>query len=557
MSATQPAVVTNHSSLTAHVSRLVVDWRLHWFLLLLPVALLLPALPIDETRYLAVAWEMYERVDYGVLHLNGTPYADKGPLLFWLINIAWLFFGPHVWVVRVLALAVSAASLLMFQQLAYRLNPNKAFAGRAALLLCGIVYFSLFSSAVMFDIVLVACVLITLHGVLDLDARYWPWGVATMAIGLGLGLLTKGPVVLLDATCLLVFGPWWSATARAHKARWYACSVVGVVGAIAIALCWAIPAASRGGPDYAHAIFLGQTFDRVSKSFSHARPIWWYLPLLPAMLLPWTICVRAPWQRWRSALTDSKAARFATIWFVPAFVGFCLISGKQPHYLLPLLPAVALYLSHVMQGADIRIAGRAFGIMLSTLALGTLCYMYFFLPMQSSLPRAEIGIVLANVWLIWPILLGILGVRLIVRADANVRIHEIAFTSVGASIIVMFGAIQAFAPRSDVTIAAEHIKNAQREHVSMVSLGPNQGLFEFAGRLANPINTVGFDQLPAWCSTQPGGEIVTIYNKYSINTRPVVEQLFESGHIRIWRAADVCAALDTDVVTESPEEQSE
>jgi hypothetical protein len=34
------------------------DGRWIWLLLILPVALFLPALPIDETRYLGVAWEM-------------------------------------------------------------------------------------------------------------------------------------------------------------------------------------------------------------------------------------------------------------------------------------------------------------------------------------------------------------------------------------------------------------------------------------------------------------------------------------------------------------------
>ena len=37
---------------------LFADWRFAWFLLLLPIALWLPAMPIDETRYLSVAWEM-------------------------------------------------------------------------------------------------------------------------------------------------------------------------------------------------------------------------------------------------------------------------------------------------------------------------------------------------------------------------------------------------------------------------------------------------------------------------------------------------------------------
>ena len=43
-----------------------------------------PALPIDETRYLTVAWEMWRDGTWLVPHLNGAIYGDKPPLLFWL-----------------------------------------------------------------------------------------------------------------------------------------------------------------------------------------------------------------------------------------------------------------------------------------------------------------------------------------------------------------------------------------------------------------------------------------------------------------------------------------
>ena len=51
------------------------------------------ALPIDETRYLSVAWEMWMRGDFLVPHINGDPYAHKPPLLFWIINSSWFVFG--------------------------------------------------------------------------------------------------------------------------------------------------------------------------------------------------------------------------------------------------------------------------------------------------------------------------------------------------------------------------------------------------------------------------------------------------------------------------------
>ena len=191
----------------------LTDWRLCWLLLLLPVAVFLPALPIDETRYLSIAWEMRFSHDFLALHLNGAPYSDKGPLLFWLINLAWLPFGPQVWTVRAGILAASFCSLLLFERLVLRLAPTaapdrRALATRATLLLGGIVYFALFSSAIMFDVVLGTFVLVALHGIADFDERRWPRGIALAAIGFGLGLLTKGPAVLLDAGLVALFAPW-------------------------------------------------------------------------------------------------------------------------------------------------------------------------------------------------------------------------------------------------------------------------------------------------------------------------------------------------------------
>ena len=39
-----------------------------------------PLLPIDETRYLTVAWEMWLDGSYLVPHLNGEIYTHKPPL---------------------------------------------------------------------------------------------------------------------------------------------------------------------------------------------------------------------------------------------------------------------------------------------------------------------------------------------------------------------------------------------------------------------------------------------------------------------------------------------
>jgi Dolichyl-phosphate-mannose-protein mannosyltransferase len=534
------------------MKNLLTDWRLLWLLLLLPVALFLPALPIDETRYLAVAWEMRLHGDFLVPHLNGIPYPDKPPLLFWLINLGWLVAGMHAGAVRLGVLASSFASLYLFERLVRRLDPAPALGKNATLLLLGMIYFALFSSAIMFDVLLATWVLVALHGALDLDAQRWRRGVLLLALGFGLGILTKGPVVLLDAGLVVALGPWWSVTAAAHKPRWYGALLLGVLGGAAIALAWAIPAAIAGGDHYADAIFLHQTVDRMTKSFAHRRPLWWYFMVLPAMALPWTVAVRAPWRIWRDSFHSSKSARFGSAWFVPALAVFCLVSGKQPHYLLPLLPGLALYLAVVLSRDGASLRGRLFGalLLLAGIALAALPFLATHTQDIATLDRfvrdgqlTESSLrVFAGVWPLWGALAVVLGLWLLLRGRTFATPQALALSSVAAASIGMLALAQGVGPYVDVSVAATRIAKAQAVGTPIAHLGWHHGLFEFAGRLTQPLEKVNYSDLNAWCSAHPNGEVVTFYTKYPITTKPELELPYRFGRIMFWRAADLLAA---------------
>ncbi len=531
----------------SQLQNLFADWRLLWLLLLLPVALFLPAMPIDETRYLAVAWEMRLHGDFLVPHLNGAPYSDKPPLLFWLINLGWLVAGMHVWAVRLGVLASTFASLYLFERLVRRLDPAPALAKNATLLLLGMIYFALFSSAIMFDVVLATWVLVALHGALDLDAQRWRRGIGLLALGIGLGILTKGPVVLLDAGLAVVLAPWWSATARANKGRWYGALLLGILGGAAIALAWAIPAAIAGGDQYADAIFLHQTVDRMTKSFAHRRPLWWYFMVLPAMVLPWTLALRAPWRAWRDSFHISKSVRFGIAWFVPAFALFCLVSGKQPHYLLPILPGLALYLAVVLGSDGARLRGRLFGtlVLLAGLGLAALPYLAAHthdIAALDDLHLTESSLrVFAGVWPLWGVLCCVLGGWILLARTAHSSLRALALSSVATASIGMLALAQGVGPTVDVSVAATRIAEAQAAGKPIVHLAWHHGLFEFAGRLTQPLEKVNYTNLRTWCAAHPDGEVVTFYTKYPITTKPALELPYRFGRIIFWRAADLLA----------------
>jgi 4-amino-4-deoxy-L-arabinose transferase-like glycosyltransferase len=423
---------------------------------------------------------------------------------------------------------------------------NAVLARRATLILAGIVYIALFSSAIMFDVLLTACVLLALHGVLDFDERRWRRGVAIFAAGLGLGLLVKGPVVLLDAGLVALLAPWWSATAREETAKWYGCVLLGLLGGIAVALVWAL--AAYGLQGFWDAIVVRQTVGRVAKSFAHQRPLWWYFMVLPAMVLPWTLALRAPWRAWKEPLlAPSKTLRFAIAWFVPTFVAFCLVSGKQPHYLLPLLPALALYLAEVLGAAGGHLRNRWFATLLLIAGIGLVAVPYLaahandIAPLQrlvkaGTLTESSLQ-VFAGIWPLWGLLAAALGLWLLRKRDGNAV--ELTLASAGVAMIGMLALAQGVGPYVDVTAAAARIKEFQDRGQPIAHLAWHHGLFEFPGRLTQPLEKVNYADLRAWCEAHPDGEIVSFYTKYPITAKPDVEMPYRFGRIRFWRARDI------------------
>src|SRR5574338_334794 len=119
-------------------------WLAVWCALLLPLAMLVPPIPIDETRYLTAAWEMFNSGQWLVPTVNHAWYSDKSPLLFWLIAGGWKLVGVHTWVARVEALVIAMVMLLTLRRLAARLNLDTRGANAAMWLLAGCAGFVLF-----------------------------------------------------------------------------------------------------------------------------------------------------------------------------------------------------------------------------------------------------------------------------------------------------------------------------------------------------------------------------------------------------------------------------
>ena len=478
--------------------------------LLTIVALLVrPLTPIDETRYISVAWEMWLKDEYLVLFKNGEPYSHKPPLLFWLYNLGWAVFGVNEWWPRLVSPLFSLGNLFLTLSIARRLWPDSLDTCRNALWILGAsLLWMVFSTSAMFDVMLAFFVLLGMRGLLIAADGSMKRGFAWLAFAIGMGVLAKGPVILLHLLPAAVLAPWWAGSLRGGLGwkRWYGAILLALLGGAGIALAWAIPAAIHGGEEYRNAIFWGQTANRMVDSFAHKRPFWWYVPLLPLLLFPWLFWTGL-WGRFAALRREGldRGLRFCLAWMAPVFIAFSFISGKQIHYLVPLFPAFALFAGQLLG------RGRAGGVwlpaLLSALVAGVMIYFAL-----AGLP-GSLSIWGELPW--WPglmlLVLALAAMRL--GKSEGLRLPALAILGAGLFALVQIYISPGAAPSYDVRPMGHAIKRLQDRGVPVANLARYHAQFQFAGRLTQPLAELGRGDLPAWLEKNPHGAVVVYVDR--------------------------------------------
>lgn len=310
-----------------------------------------PLFPVDETRYMTVAWEMFSHHEWLLPTLNFEAYSHKPPLLFWLIMTAWSIFGVSQEAGMIIPFVIAfLVTLALIRMVRVMVPENLTLPLLTAALYLGSLPFVLYSQMIMFDMLLGIFVVLGITAIWQF-AKTGQWKhVFIFALCIGFGVLAKGPVILLHLLFPVVLAALWIPKEQRVMGwgKWSGAFILAVLIGAAIALSWAIPAAIKGGPEFSEKIFWGQTAGRMTNSFDHSHPVWWYLPFIFLFILPWAFHT-ATWQGLKdlrlAGLETRQKLRFLACWLIPVFVGFSLISGKQVHYLLPLLPGVILLFS--------------------------------------------------------------------------------------------------------------------------------------------------------------------------------------------------------------------
>ncbi len=292
-----------------------------------------PLMDPDEGRYAEIAREMLVLKDWIVPHLNLLPYLEKPPLVYWLTALSFKVLGYTEAAAR-LPVAVSALAGLF---LAYGLGralwgPGPGVLSALGLATCAgyVALGRILTLDMTFSLFLNLAIGLGFLAWSRERPRLWPWAYLALA----LAVLTKGPVALVLA------GLVWGIEAMISRRPWR-----GLIQPwswlllAALTLPWFVAVQWRH-PEFFRFFILEQHLLRFLTPAIHPEPLYYYLPVLLGLLLPWTWLL--PWALAGNGWRRDPEARFLVIWALVIVAFFSLSRGKLVPYILPALLPLAL-----------------------------------------------------------------------------------------------------------------------------------------------------------------------------------------------------------------------
>jgi 4-amino-4-deoxy-L-arabinose transferase-like glycosyltransferase len=303
----------------------------------------------DEAFYAESAREMVLTGDWLTPYYNFEPRFQKPALYYWLTAATYSVTGAAGFGARLWAALAGLGLVMVTAACGRRWYDETTGLLAGAIVATNFGYFTIGRMALP-DLPLTFCITLAIWAALvsTLEQERSPRKfVLVSALALGLGFLMKGPVGVIIP--LIVIVPVLVIERRAIGVTPID-FVLGFIVFVAVATPWYALMWMRHGHEYLQSFFVGDNFERFATDrFNDPRPWWFYLPVVAGGLLPWTPLALT----WLGPLTQFVRRRrdVGTIelrlilWAALPLVFYTLSVGKQPRYVLPVLPPLALLLA--------------------------------------------------------------------------------------------------------------------------------------------------------------------------------------------------------------------
>lgn len=312
----------------------------------------IPLNDTTEARYAEIARIMLETDNWVTpMQTVGVPFWAKPPLSTWLSAFFMKCFGINELAVRMPSLLFSIGILALVWHVAKK-HYGTAIAKTAVLMLASSLLFFLNAGAVMTDPALLFCIVLSLisfwHAT-ALQSKSWGYW---FFVGLGFGLLAKGPIALILTGMPIVI---WVILQQRIKTIWYDLPwLAGLLIIIMIAGPWYMLAEIRT-PGFLNYFIVGEHFHRFldpgwggdKYGFAHKAPfgmIWIYALV---GFFPWSIIagirlIRSFKTRPMLGQNSNGWVSYLAICALSPLLFFTFSSNIIYPYALPSIPFLAL-----------------------------------------------------------------------------------------------------------------------------------------------------------------------------------------------------------------------
>jgi 4-amino-4-deoxy-L-arabinose transferase-like glycosyltransferase len=338
----------------------------------------------DEAFYAEAGREMVASGDWITPYYNYEKRFQKPILFYWMVSASYLASGVNESAARFGSALAGLGLALLTAACGRRLYDERTGRLGGLIVATAFGYFSIGRLSLP-DLPLAFWVTMTtwsaIVGLCDRSSRALGWLLLSGA-AVGLGFLTKGPVAFIIPAVVVIPICWLER----RQVQLPPAAIAGAVAVAAgLAAPWFVAMARIHGIAYVEGFFVGDNLERFATSrFNDPRPPWFYLPIVAGGLLPWTplmLSGLAPLTDWaRRRRRPTAATMRLIVWAVLPLLFFTMSIGKQPRYILPILPPLALLLARTLErrlasghgGRDPLIRTAAASIAVLFIVLGAL-----------------------------------------------------------------------------------------------------------------------------------------------------------------------------------------
>ncbi|MDO4988010.1 MAG: glycosyltransferase family 39 protein [Synergistes sp.] len=302
-----------------------------------------PLMEPDEGRYAEIPREMIESGNYITPMLNYVKYFEKPAFLYHINAVAFKVLGENEFAARIGTALCAVGGALATAALAAFIYGRAAgiiagFVTATSLLYFAIGTINITDMPLSFFMTVAFAAFYVAHR--KDDKKYY----LLFYLSCAMALLTKGLIGIVLPGAVIFF---YILATKQWKLFYKPLYIPGIILFFAVSVPW-FYMVCRDNPDFFRFFFIQEHFLRyATKMHGRYEPFWFFLPMIPAGLLPWTAFLSALFSKksvLRSPHTDEEklGGIYLIFWFSVILIFFSFSSSKLIPYIVPCLPPLAV-----------------------------------------------------------------------------------------------------------------------------------------------------------------------------------------------------------------------